>query len=115
MKLIVTGATGFVGTEIIRLALSNPAITSIIALARKPLPPPDNAGPESDLSKLRSVVLEDWISPYPKSVEEHIKGADACIWLADTPQRQFTPRAATCPVLFALNFNLLFFPPQIGA
>jgi uncharacterized protein YbjT (DUF2867 family) len=36
MKLIITGATGFVGTEVIRQALSNSTITSIIALARKP-------------------------------------------------------------------------------
>ena len=81
MKLIVVGATGFVGTEVIRQALRNPAVTSVIALARKPVPLPKDSGPHIDPSKLQSVVLEDWISPYPESVMEHLKGANACIWL----------------------------------
>ena len=87
MKLIVTGATGLVGTEIIRQAVRNPAITSVVALARKPVPAPANAGPNADTSKLQSVVLEDWTAPYPESVKEHVKGADACIWCA-TPMHQ---------------------------
>jgi hypothetical protein len=33
MKLIVAGSTGFVATEVIRQALSNPVITSIAGLA----------------------------------------------------------------------------------
>ncbi|KAF2648908.1 NAD(P)-binding protein [Lophiostoma macrostomum CBS 122681] len=88
MKLIVTGATGFVGAEIVRLALSNKAITSIIALARKPVEAPDNAGPDADTAKLHSIVIEDWMAEYPQSVKEQIKGADACIWnLAITPTK----------------------------
>ena len=80
MKLIVTGATGFVGTEVIRQALQNPVITSVVALARKPVQPPSNARANVNQSKLQAVVLEDWTSPYPDAVKEHIKGADACIW-----------------------------------
>ncbi len=82
MKLIVTGATGFVGKEVIRQALRNPAVTSVIALARKDVPPPDNAGPDVDISKLHSIVLEDWMSPYPDYVNAQLSGSDACIWFA---------------------------------
>ncbi|KAJ8063297.1 hypothetical protein OCU04_008527 [Sclerotinia nivalis] len=86
MKLIVTGATGFVGTEVIRQALRNPAVTSVVALSRKPVVPPNDAG--DDTSKLESIILDDWSSPYPESVKEKIKGADGCIWtLAITPSR----------------------------
>ena len=79
MKLIVTGATGFVGTEVIRLAVSNPDIHSIIALARRTVIPPSNAGPTADLSKLQTVILEDWTRPYSDSVKCHIGGADAVL------------------------------------
>ena len=82
MKLIVTGATGLVGSEVIRLALRNPAVTSVVAIARKPVLAPANVGPESQTSKLQSAVLENWTSPYPESVIRHIKNADACIWWA---------------------------------
>lgn len=78
MKLVVTGATGLVGTECIRLAILNPSITKVIALARRPVAPPEQAG--SDTSKLQSVVLEDWTKPYPDTVKESLRGADACIW-----------------------------------
>ncbi|CAG8953595.1 hypothetical protein HYFRA_00010054 [Hymenoscyphus fraxineus] len=84
MKLIVTGATGFVGTEVLRQALRNPEFTEVIALARKHVDPPQDSG--DDTGKLRSVVLEDWTAPYPESVKEVIRDADACIWtLAVTP------------------------------
>ncbi|KAI4199931.1 MAG: hypothetical protein LQ350_004283 [Teloschistes chrysophthalmus] len=89
MKLIVTGATGLVGSEVIRLALCNPAITSVVAIARKPvLAPANDVGTESQTSKLQSVILESWTSPYPESVIRHVKDADACIWaLAVTPRQ----------------------------
>jgi uncharacterized protein YbjT (DUF2867 family) len=80
MKLIVTGATGFVGSEVIRQALRNSAITKVVALARKPVLPPSDAGPDADTTKLQSVLLEDWVSPYSEAVKDHLKGADGCIW-----------------------------------
>ncbi|KAL9024040.1 MAG: hypothetical protein Q9180_008015, partial [Flavoplaca navasiana] len=79
MKLIVTGATGLVGSEVIRLALRNPAVTSVVAIARKPVLVPANVGSESQMSKLQSVVLENWTSPYTESVIRYVKDADACI------------------------------------
>ncbi|CAL8578623.1 hypothetical protein XPA_004390 [Xanthoria parietina] len=86
MKLIVVGATGLVGSEVIRLALRNPSVASVVAIARKPVPAPTNAGPEAQTSKLQSVVLENWTDPYPEDVIQHIKDADACIWaLGVTP------------------------------
>jgi putative NADH-flavin reductase len=80
MKLIVVGATGFVGQEVIRLALRNESITSIVALARKIVPVPEQAGFEANRSKLKSILLEDWENPYPEHIIEQLKGADACVW-----------------------------------
>jgi nucleoside-diphosphate-sugar epimerase len=79
MKLIIAGSTGFVGTEIIRQAVSNPAITSIMALARRVTAVPENVKPGADEAKLKSVVCEDF-GNYPQTVKEQLAGADACIW-----------------------------------
>lgn len=78
MKLIITGATGFVATEVLRQALLLPSITSIVALARKPVPAPQGT-PAANSSKLKSVVLQDY-GTYPDDVKKEMAGADACIW-----------------------------------
>lgn len=74
MKLIVAGATGFVASEVIRQAVRMPEITSIIALARRPITVDK---PES--SKIKNVVIKDY-GEYPEEVKKELAGADACIW-----------------------------------
>ncbi|EKV06860.1 NAD(P)-binding domain [Penicillium digitatum] len=84
MKLIVAGATGLVGTEIIRQCLQNSEITQVIALARKPVYIEDGIDPTS---KLKSVVIRDY-GEYSADVKAEFAGADACIWtVAVTPFR----------------------------
>jgi uncharacterized protein YbjT (DUF2867 family) len=75
MKLVIVGATGFVGGEVLRQALRNPAITSIVAISRREMPQP---APQN--VKLNYFVLEDWTSQYPESLQTVIRSADACIW-----------------------------------
>jgi uncharacterized protein YbjT (DUF2867 family) len=80
MKLIVAGATGLVGTEIIeiiRQSLQISEITQVSALARKPVQVDDG----TDSSKLKSVVVRDY-GEYPDHVKAEFAGADACIWYA---------------------------------
>ncbi|KAI0884956.1 uncharacterized protein GGS22DRAFT_136474 [Annulohypoxylon maeteangense] len=85
MKLIVAGSTGFVGTEIIRQALSHPEVTSLIALGRREISVPENVGPNADTTKLKSVICDDFEN-YPQSAKQELAGADACIWtIAVTP------------------------------
>ena len=79
MKLIVTGSTGFVATEIIRQSLHLPKITSVIAIARRQVSPPPDLSPSADTSKLRSVVVDDY-GTYSDNVKAQLAGADACIW-----------------------------------
>lgn len=90
MKLIVAGSTGFVATELIRQALSNPKITSIKALARRPTAVPQNAGPGADTSKLASVVCDNF-EKYSESVKQELAGADACIWYVNLLPRFSKP------------------------
>ncbi|MCJ1413748.1 hypothetical protein MMC32_000072 [Xylographa parallela] len=87
MKLIVAGASGFVATEIIRQCLSIPKITSVIALARRPVSAPSDLGQHADISKLHSVVLDNYGS-YPENVKKQFGDAIACIWtVAITPSK----------------------------
>ncbi|KIW66093.1 hypothetical protein PV04_08297 [Phialophora macrospora] len=87
MKLVIAGATGFVATELIRQSLANPKIHSVVALARRPVEVPQNLGPDVDTSKLKSVVIEDFVK-YSEDVQGQLEGTDACIWtLAITPNR----------------------------
>ncbi|KAJ5501844.1 hypothetical protein N7453_006661 [Penicillium expansum] len=84
MKLIVAGATGLVGTEIIRQCLEISEITQVTALARKPVHVEDGTDPRS---KLKSVVIRDY-GEYSANVKAEFAGADACIWtVAVTPFR----------------------------
>ncbi|KGO46098.1 hypothetical protein PEX1_064980 [Penicillium expansum] len=75
MKLIVAGATGLVGTEIIRQCLEISEITQVTALARKPVHVEDGTDPRS---KLKSVVIRDY-GEYSADVKAEFAGADACI------------------------------------
>lgn len=77
MKLIVTGATGLVGSEIIRQCLAKPEVTSVVAVARKAVTAKDPV----NASKLKSVVISDY-EAYPDDVKTQFAGADACIWCA---------------------------------
>lgn len=85
MKLIVAGATGFVGTEVVRQALSHPAVTSVVALARRATPVPANVGPDANVSKLKSTICDDFDN-YSESVKADLAGADACIWYYNPPR-----------------------------
>ncbi|KAI0455124.1 NAD(P)-binding protein [Xylaria acuta] len=87
MKLIVSGATGFVGKEIIRQSLSHPKIATVVALARSPVAAPEKLPEGGDSSKLKSIVIQDY-TVYPDEVKREFSGADACIWtVAITPSK----------------------------
>ena len=79
MKLIVAGASGFVANEVIRQSLSIPKITTVIALARRPVSAPASLPKDADPSKMHSVVVNDYGS-YLDEVKGQLAGADACIW-----------------------------------
>jgi len=71
MKLILTGTSGFIGSEVLSQALTHPSITSIVALSRKPIP---NSDP-----KLKVVLIDDF-EHYSPSILSELSDAEACIW-----------------------------------
>lgn len=86
MKLIITGATGLVGGEVLRQSLRMSAITSVVAVARKPV----TLDGDVDTSKLKSVVVKDY-EDYPDNVKDELSEADACIWTVGvTPMKSMS-------------------------
>jgi uncharacterized protein YbjT (DUF2867 family) len=86
MKLIIAGASGLVATEVIRQSLRNKEITTVLALARRPVSAPPGTNP-TDASKLRSIVIKDY-ETYNEDARKEFSDADACIWtVAITPTK----------------------------
>lgn len=74
MKIVLTGATGFIGGEVFQQCVKNSAVSSVLVLSRKPLSDPLVKDP-----KVRVLLVEDFLS-YSDDVMNAISGADACIW-----------------------------------
>ena len=73
MHLILTGATGLVGSACLHQMLTNDAITTVSILSRRPVPMAEGH------SKVK-VVLHTDFQQYPDDVLEQLKGATGCVW-----------------------------------
>ena len=73
MKVVLTGATGFVGGEALMRAVDHPAISEVVVLTRRDLSVEQKASP-----KVKTIVLPDF-EKYD-DVLEQLAGAEACIW-----------------------------------
>ena len=74
-KIILTGATGFIGGEVLRQCLAHPSIASVVILSRRALPETLSKHP-----KLKVVIHHDFSTTYPPALLEEVVEADACIW-----------------------------------
>ncbi|MBL0146466.1 MAG: NAD(P)H-binding protein [Chitinophagaceae bacterium] len=81
MKLLITGATGMAGSEVIRQALLDDSITQIIALARKPL--------EISHPKITTVFHTNFLNY--EGLSNIFTECDACIWCLGISQLQVSP------------------------
>lgn len=70
MKLILFGATGMVGTGVLREALADPAIDTVLSVGRRPC---GTVHP-----KLRELLISDLFTF--ADVEPQLAGYDACVW-----------------------------------
>jgi nucleoside-diphosphate-sugar epimerase len=77
MKLLIVGATGFVGSAILEHILTTPTdpdITHVYTLTRQPI-----AEHFSDNPKVTSILHADFLS-YPPELLEKLEGVEACLW-----------------------------------
>jgi uncharacterized protein YbjT (DUF2867 family) len=84
MKIIVTGATGLVGAEVVRQAMLDNDIQEISALVRRPLDIPHL--PAQGGVKLKVVIHKNFLDYDPLS--ELFKTHDACLWCLGISQNQ---------------------------
>ena len=83
MHLILTGATGLVGSGVLSYILSLPAtstpLTRLTILSRRPIPMLSNHSPLSPHIKIETIIHNDF-SVYPDSLLEKLRGAKGVIW-----------------------------------
>jgi len=78
MKLLITGATGMVGSELLRQAIIDDDVSSIITLTRKPLDIPH--------PKLKTIIHKDFLDY--SALGSLFADCDVCAWCLGVSQLQ---------------------------
>jgi NAD dependent epimerase/dehydratase family len=78
MKIIITGATGMIGAEVLRQTLADDTITKVFAIVRRPL---------TELHPKLTVVIHNNFLDYTP-LTDIFKQAHACIWCLGVSQMQ---------------------------
>ena len=82
MKIIVTGATGLIGAEVIRQAIDDPGIHELILLVR--------SQPEIVHPKITVVIHKDFLNF--SGLSEHLSKANALVWCLGISQTQVSKK-----------------------
>ena len=78
MKILITGASGLIGSAVVQAALANQEVTELILAVRHPLPGTD--------PRISLVLVKDFLQT--KDLTESIRKADALIWCLGISQTQ---------------------------
>lgn len=78
MKIIITGATGMVGSEVLRQSLMDPAIEQVTVIVRRPV--------AQQHPKLKTVIHKNFLDY--TGLEDVFKNNDACLWCLGISQNQ---------------------------
>lgn len=76
MKVVIVGGTGLVATELISQSMAMNEITSVVAVARKPIELEVEA---TNHAKFKSIIINDY-EKFDDPVRAELSGADVCIW-----------------------------------
>ena len=79
MHIILTGATGTVGSQVLKHCLESPIVSQLSVLSRRTFDLPSE--------KAKVIVHKDYTS-YPDELLAQLKGADACIWSLGISQNE---------------------------
>jgi len=73
MHVILTGATGTVGSAVLNHCLNSPKVSRLSVLSR-------GAVPAAEGHEKAKVIIHKDFKEYPPAVMDQLKGAQACIW-----------------------------------
>lgn len=74
MKILITGASGMVGGEVLRQCLDNPTVSKVVAFVRRDLPLEISRNP-----KVEVVLMQDFSRWYDDVLQPHSDAA-AMVW-----------------------------------
>lgn len=73
MHLVLTGATGLIGSAVLQTMLTTPSVSQITILSRRPVAQAEGH------SKARVIIHQDYTT-YDAQVMEALKDADGVVW-----------------------------------
>lgn len=73
MHLVLTGATGLVGSGVLSHMISAPSINKVSVLSRRPVPMADGH------EKVKVIIHKDFAN-YPSEVLSQLKDVDGVVW-----------------------------------
>lgn len=97
MHLILTGATGLVGSGVLHHMINTPAVTAVSVLSRKPVPQAEGH------AKVKVIIHDDFNS-YPTELLEQLRGAEGCVWAQGISIMKVTKESV---LYFILTFVML--------
>jgi NAD dependent epimerase/dehydratase family enzyme len=87
MHLILTGATGLVGSAVLQHMINAPSVTTVSILSRRPVPQADGH------DKIKVIIHKDF-NAYSSEVLEKLRGAEGCVWAQGISVTQVTKEFA---------------------
>jgi NAD dependent epimerase/dehydratase family enzyme len=89
MHLIITGATGMIGTTCLHEMLVNKRVTKVSILSRKPVAMADG-------HSKANVVLHQDFSRFESETLEKLKGAEGCVWALGASVNEVSKESVCC-------------------
>ncbi|KAK3378982.1 hypothetical protein B0T24DRAFT_674813 [Lasiosphaeria ovina] len=108
MKVVLTGATGYIGAELLNQLVQHPEVTSVVVLSRRQLQPTP-ASP-----KVAVVIVDDFLN-YGPAVLQAIAGAQACIWSLGKPWIPNSEVARTVSIGYTMTAARAFLAESAAA
>lgn len=83
MHLVLTGATGLVGSGVLHYMITAPSITKVSVLSRRPVAQAEGH------EKVKVIIHKDFTT-YPSEVMDQLKDVDGVVWAQGISQTQVT-------------------------